>query len=870
MKHRFEKVDSLYGVSEWRHRDNGLTVLTHPTPVAPVVGFGIVYRVGSRHEVSGHTGATHILEHLMFKGSERFNRDRGTETARLLHRVGANFNATTWLDRTNYYEVLPAEHLSLAVDIEADRMRGALVREDALASERTVVLNELDMGENEPFDLLLKQSFAHAFVEHPYRHPTIGWRSDVEHVTVDVLRRFYDTYYHPDNATVLVVGDVDEAEALEEVERGFGVLPQAPAPIPTVHDRESEQRGERRFEIHRSGELGCLALTWHIPEGLHPDLPSLMLLTRVLADGVTSRLHQRLVETNRCLGVNAYALELHDPGVFQVVASLAPGVGHREVEEAIREELGHLHREPPSARELERARVHTRTDLAFHHESPGRIMAALTEAVAVGDWRRFIRELDLVSAVDRDDLQRVAASYLTDERVTVGWFVPDDPAAGGAASAADPRPRPCHWRRPFAERVALRELAGGGRLAVLENPHAPTVTVAGTLQAGTACAGDGRFSVPALTAAMLERGTAGRTRLQLAEELEDHGLQMGVQSSAGSPFAVSFSGQGLAEQLPRLAELLVDVLRRPTFPDDELAKLRERVLGGLVREREDTHALSYAALTRHLYPVGHPLHKRVVEEREREVVSLTRDELAAFHDRTYGPDSLVLAVVGDIDPDRVAALFDGFLEGWRPRDPQAAEWPTGDDGPATEEKIDVADRPNLDVFLGHRGSLLRGDDDYSAAVLANACLGQSTLTSRLGLAVRDREGLTYGIYSRFFGTLHIAGPWATFLTVAPSDLDRAVDVCRSVLDDFVRSGPEDEELSEERLARSGSFRVGLATNAGVARELVSVLTAGLPVAELDHYPERVLETNRDQVMAAIERHLHPDRLVLTAAGTLAG
>ena len=868
MKHRFEQVDSLNGVTEWRHRDNGLTVLTHPTPVAPVVGLGIVYQVGSRHEVAGHTGATHLLEHLMFKGSERFNRERGTEIARLLHRVGANFNATTWLDRTNYYEVLPAEHLPLAVDIEADRMRGALVRDDALASERTVVLNELEMGENEPFELLLKQSFAHAFVEHPYRHPTIGWRSDVENVTVEVLRRFYDTFYHPNNATVLVVGEVSEAAALDEVERGFGALPRAPAPTPAVHAREPEQRGERRFEIHRSGELGSLALTWHTPEGLHPDLPPLTLLTQVLADGVTSRLYQRLVETNRCLGVNAYALELHDPGVFQVVASLAPGVGHREVEDAIRDEVRRLHGEPPSQRELERARVHTRTDLAFHHESPGRIMSALTEAVAVGDWRKFVRELDLVSAVDRDDLQRVATGHLRDDRVTVGWFVPDDPRTGGGAATPNPRPHPCYLRRPFSELVALRELDGGGRLAVLENPHAPTVTVAGTLQAGAACAADGRFSVPGMVAAMLERGTASRSRIQLAEELEDHGLQMGVQASAGSPSAVSFSGQGLAEQLPRLAELLMDLLRRPTFPEDELARLRERVLGGLVREREDTHALAYAALTRHLYPAGHPLHKRQVMEREREVASLTRDDLAAFHDRTYGPESLVLAVVGDVEPDGVATLVGGLLDGWQRREPRRAGWPAGDDGSPTEEKIDVADRPNLDVFLGHRGRLLRGDDEYPAAVLANACLGQSTLTSRLGLAVRDREGLTYGIFSRFFGTLHIAGPWATFLTVAPGNLDRAVAVCRSVIEEFVRNGPEEDELSDERLARAGAYRVGLATNAGVARELVSVLTAGLAVAELDRYPERLLHTSRDQVMAAIERHLHPDRLVLTAAGTL--
>ena len=425
MSTRFEAVEREGGVSEWRHQENGLRVLTAPTPVAPVVGFGVVYRVGSRHELPGHTGATHILEHLMFKGTERFNRERGTEIARQLHRVGAVFNATTWLDRTNYYEVLPTDRLALAADIESDRMRGALVRDSDLDSERTVVLNELDSGESDPFDLLMKSSFALAFLEHPYRHPTIGWRGDVEHMSGDVLRRFYDTYYHPDNATVIVVGDVDESTALDEVDRRFGEIPPAPGPFPEVSTREDTQRGVRRFEVHRAGELGCLALTWHVPEGLHPDAPALSVLTQILSDGVMSRLYQRLVETNRCLGVHAFAMELHDPGVFQVFASIAPGVEHAEIEAAVLAEIEALAGKPPTAAEVARALAQTRTDLAFHHESPGQIMTGLTEAVAMGDWRRFPRELALVEAVSADDLRRVVQTHLHEQNLTVGWFMPE-------------------------------------------------------------------------------------------------------------------------------------------------------------------------------------------------------------------------------------------------------------------------------------------------------------------------------------------------------------------------------------------------------------------------------------------------------------
>jgi zinc protease len=864
--HDFTLTDRFETISEWRHRGNGLTVLTVPTPVAPVVGFSVVYRVGSRHEVAGHTGATHILEHLMFKGSESFNAERGTEIARTLHRVGASFNATTWLDRTTYYEVLPVERLPVAVAIESDRMRRALIRPEDLESERTVVLNELDTGENEPVDLLMKSSFAHAFIEHPYHHPTIGWRGDVERMSAQVLRRFYDTYYHPDNATVIVVGDLDEESALAEVERGFGAIAPAPAPIPDLAIREGRQRGERRFVIERTGELGSLALTWHIPEGLHPDVPALNVLTQALSDGVTSRLYQRLVETNRCLGVHAFTFELHDPGVLQVFATLAPGVDHGSIEAEIRDEIASLTETPLSEDELARALIQTRTDLAFHRESPAQIMSGLTEAVAMGDWRRFPRELEAVSAVGAEDVGRVAKEYLGDTNLTAGWFVPQ--GGNGAASGRAPAPRPCYLRRPFADRVDVRDLSGGARLAVLSNPHAPTVTIAGTIGAGLDAATDGRFTVPSMTAAMLDRGTTSRDRLALATELEDHGLQLGVRAMGNSPTVVSFSAQGLAEELDRLAVLLVDILRFPVFPADELDRLRQRILGALVRERESTSAMAYSALTRSLYPMGHPLYKRPVEDRVAELEKLTRDDLEAFHARAYGPESMVVAVVGNVDADAVGAALSRPLTGWLGGSKPPVDAPAAGAGEAASTHIEIPDRPNLDFFLGHTGRLLRGDPDFAAAVLANSCLGQSALTSRLGVAIRDGEGLSYSVYSRFFGTLGISGPWAVSCSVAADNFKRAVDLCREVVTAYVADGPTEAELEDERQAQAGAYQVGLATNAGIARELVAALTAGEDVSRLDELPRRFLETTRDEVVEATRNHIRPDELTLAVAGTL--
>jgi zinc protease len=247
-----------------------------------------------------------------------------------------------------------------------------------------------------------------------------------------------------------------------------------------------------------------------------------------------------------------------------------------------------------------------------------------------------------------------------------------------------------------------------------------------------------------------------------------------------------------------------------------------------------------------------------------------RGELESFHATTYGPSTLVLAVVGDVEARRVATLFEAELGDWdgseEPAVPDAGEGLPD----SVEERIQISDRPNIDVFLGHRGGLLRGHPGYPAAVLANSCLGQSTLTSRLGVAVRDGAGLTYGIYSRFFNTLHVAGPWATALGVSADNLERAVELSREVIAEYVADGPSEDELADERSALSGAYRVGLATNSGVARELVTALTAGEPIERLDRFPEQLLAVGRDEVIEAIRTHLYPEQLIVTAAGDFEG
>ena len=420
----FEFVETSGGIEEYRLKRNDLQVLLYPEAAAPVVTLMVTYRVGSGDEATGLTGATHFLEHLMFKGTERFNKGKGTSVFNVLQRVGAQVNASTANDRTNYYELLPKEHLPLAVEVEADRMRGALITPDDLESERTVILNELDRGQNEPLRNLYKALWSVAYLAHPYHHPTIGWRSDVEEVTVDGLRHFYDTYYWPNNATVTIVGDFERAEALGLVARHFGPIPHSPQAIPTVRTREPEQRGERRLVVRAAGHVGAVMVGYKAPPALHPDTDALDTLARLLTSGKNSRLYRRLTDQGLTAQLVAATSHARDPGLFYVMALLAPGRTHEEVEAALYEVVEQVQDEGVTEAELQRAKNQLRAQEAYSRDGSYAIAVQLNEAIAAGDWKLYTTFRERLERITPDDVQRVTQTYLLADTRTVGWHVP--------------------------------------------------------------------------------------------------------------------------------------------------------------------------------------------------------------------------------------------------------------------------------------------------------------------------------------------------------------------------------------------------------------------------------------------------------------
>ncbi|MEO7798914.1 MAG: pitrilysin family protein [Opitutaceae bacterium] len=433
-------VKTVGAISEYSLTNNGLTVLLLPEHSAPVVTFMVTYRVGSRNEVTGTTGATHLLEHLMFKGSENYNDAKGNSVKQFLETVGGNYNATTYLDRTNYYAEIGNEHLEGYMAIEADRMRNLWLREDDRRPEMTVVRNEFEIGENDPTQALDKEIMAAAFQAHPYHHSTIGWRSDIEKVSIGKLREFYDTFYWPDNATVSVIGDFQPEKALALVKKYYGTYPKAPKPIPEVYTEEPEQTGPRRVIVQRAAELGVVGVAYKSPAATHPDIPALNVLGNILSNGKTSRFYRALTDKNLTTSVDAGAGYFHDPSLFQIYANLAPGASHEQVEKVLVDEIARLEKEGVTAGEVATAVGKIVASMAYKRDGTFAIASNLNEDIAAGNWTLYYTLNDATKKVTAADVKRVANLYLETNRSVTGWFIPTvdakAPAEGAPAPAA--------------------------------------------------------------------------------------------------------------------------------------------------------------------------------------------------------------------------------------------------------------------------------------------------------------------------------------------------------------------------------------------------------------------------------------------------
>lgn len=419
-------------------------------------------------------------------------------------------------------------------------------------------------------------------------------------------------------------------------------------------------------------------------------------------------------------------------------------------------------------------------------------------------------------------------------------------------------------RSTLASRVRRAQLATGATLLALENRATPTISLRGSLRAGAYFEPRDKPGLARLTAEMLERGTRRRTKLELAGDLESAGAELEFSID---PFAVNFVGRCLREDFGLLLSALAESLREPSFPADELEKLKQQQIAATREQQSNTRHRAYERFTQLTFDADNPFYTHASEQLVESINATTVEDVRAFYEARYGGRSLILSVVGDVAAGEVASEFAELFGDFA--GPESVEVSVADPDQhegARREIVVVKEKANVDVLLGAAAPLRRDASDYYAAALANSALGESTLSSRLGLQVRDLEGLTYGIASRFRAPTLAAGPWYIAVSVNPSNVERAIASSLAVLRDYVEHGVGADELADEKSAAIGAFKVSLATNGGLAAALWNAEFYSLGVDYVDRYPELIESVTREEVNAAIRKYFRPDHLTVVIAG----
>jgi zinc protease len=864
------------GATIKRVLENGLTVLVRSRRQAPIGSFWVWYKVGARNEVPGITGISHWAEHMLFKGTEKYGKG---EIFRTITAAGGSLNGFTWLDYTAYFENLPIDRIDLALDIEADRMVNARFDPEEVAGERTVIISEKRGSDNQPTTLLREEVASAAIRAHPYRQGVIGYLSDLQAITREDLYRHYQTYYRPNNAVAVFVGDLETDEAVERIERAFGELEAGPEP-PAVRTREPEQYGERRVTVRRPAPNRVVQWAHYATTAVDEDAPALLVLDAVLSGGKglgfggtggmgrSSRLYRALVASGLCASAgSSFALTI-DPYLFGLSAVLRPETASERVEEIFREQIEALATEPVGAEELQRAKKQMRAQYAYGQESVGGQASLLGSLAIVAPERSPESLIDDVTAVSAEDVQRVAMRYLTEQRRTVGWLIPTDPAPG--PSSAPSVVAPPSGYTPDAADLGLDEdmpvvretrLANGIRVVTLE-PNASSanesVSIRVRLPGGSAL-DDGRPGIANFTADVTTRGSGGRTLDELAEILDGLGASIGVQVARE---VIDYTAKALVEDADRVTGLLATTILAPDFPADQIEVVRGQILSALRQARNDTRSEAERLLRELLYPVGHPYRGRVAGT-EESVAAFNRDDLVGFHELAFAPSQAIVAVAGGLSHEAAVALMERNLGGWQGTAPELVIPDPGSAPDAGRAEIGLPGKVQADIAAGAR-AIARSNPDFYALSTANLILGRLGLMGRLGESVRERQGMAYYAFSALeVGTG--VGFWSARAGVDPGNIERAIESIREVVREFLEDGPTDEEMNDARGHLTGSMPLGLETSDSIARIVADIIFSNLGHDYLRRYRGIINALTEDELTTAARRYINPDRLAIAVA-----
>ncbi|MES2069669.1 MAG: pitrilysin family protein [Pseudomonadota bacterium] len=871
-------IRSVEGVDEYQLR-NGLKLLLVPDASKPTTTVNITYRVGSRHENYGETGMAHLLEHLMFKGSKAHPR-----LWEELAQRGVNFNGSTWLDRTNYYETFAASPgtLAWAIAMEADRMVNSRISGDDLKTEFSVVRNEMEKNENSPNATLIAHVTAAAFQWHNYGKATIGARTDVENVSIPRLQAFWRKYYQPDNATLIIAGSFDSRQALSLVAQHFGKLARPRRVLETTYTLDPAQDGERDVTVRRVGESQGIAALYHTLPAAHPDYVATEVLALILGDSPNGRLYKALVETHKAAEVYPWAANMEEPGFLLLGANLRSEQNLAEAKQIMLDVIEGFAAQPVTEEELERAKAKLESDLAQVYNDPEKFGVSLSDSIGNGDWRLFFMFRDRVKALKLEDVQRVASTWLKSSNRTSGSFIPD-PQPDRAPSPA--KVNVAEQVKTFVPGVAMAQaenfiatpenidkrtqlgrLKNGMKYALLpKTTRGGTVVMSFVLNLGDQDNLKGKAGAAELAAAMLARGTQELSHQKFTEELDKLKTKLQIEGTATT---VNISVETVRDSVPRVLELVHDALRRPAFDQAEFHQLIDQDLAQLEESRKDPQAVAVDIARKQLntWSSDDPRYYRSTEERIAELKAARLEGAKKFWEEYYGANDAEVAIVGDVDAAAVEASLLGKFGDWNARQVyRRVSRPYQQTQPQNLTRI-TPDKANA-FFFGTMAMPL-GDrhPDFAALSLGNYLLGGST-NSRILERIRQKDGVSYGGGSYLNPSpVDEAANFVVVAIFAPQNRQKLETGIREEIARVVRDGFSAAEIEDGKRSLLQQLQLARSQDNELAAELSRNLHLGRSMQFDADFERKLAALSAAEVKAAMIKYLDYDKLIKVAAG----
>ncbi|MEJ2162577.1 MAG: pitrilysin family protein [Robiginitalea sp.] len=767
---QIQQTASVEGISEYK-MDNGLKVLLFPDNSSQTITVNMTYLVGSRHEGYGEKGMAHLLEHMVFKGTPDH-----PDIPKELSSRGARPNGTTWYDRTNYYETFNAteENLDWALDLESDRMMNSFIAKEDLESEFSVVRNEFESGENNPYRVLQQKVIDAAYLWHNYGNSTIGNRSDIERVPIENLQEFYRKFYRPDNAVLMITGKFEPGEVLEKVEAKFGPLKAPEFPIRDSYTEEPPQDGEKRVNVSRTGEIQLVSALYHTPSGSHEDYASIALLENILTDEPSGRLYKALVETQKASSVWASSPFTKEPGYLYINVEVPSDKSADEAEAILKQTLEEIKTNPVTAEELDRAKANLAKQYDQIMRNSSYLGLFMSEFIGAGDWRLAFITRDRVEAASLEQINMVAGKYLIPTNRTIGRFIPtEEPVRVRIAHTEGLEALVSSYKGKEAmgtgeafdvsydniqSRLEQGAMSNGIQYGYIEKLNrGDNVNMSFSIRNGDVNSLQDKDVIPSFTASMLNKGTKNRTRQEIEDELSQLKSSIYFSGRGGNAYA---SISTTKENLMACMELMADMLKNPAFDPAELEKLKTERLASLEANKTEPQFIASRRLSEinNKYPKGHPNYVMTVAEEEEAIKALSIEDVKTFYDEFYGLGKSINIGIGTFEGNEVKSFLEKEFAGFESKSPYS------------EVK-----------------------SPYKGTVVAN----EKILNSRIADRLRQKDGVSYGAgggLSADSDKVDQNSQVYVYAIYNPDNLEKVQLGFKEELDRFIKDGVTEEEV----------------------------------------------------------------------------